>query len=162
MAPTVSATRPTIQNPPKFSTNASSEMDNQAKLFIPLENKATVYIYRNEFIGFAVPIGVSVNSKELGGTKAKSYFYLELTPGTYLIESRSEEVESLSITVAPQENYFIWQEIKQGSWKARGVLSLVDEENGKQGVIESKRLSAKTSGTDILPLELDPNQPEKE
>jgi hypothetical protein len=109
-----------------------------------------------------VPIEVSVNSKVIGGTGAKNYFYLELTPGTYLIESRSDEIETLSITVTPQENYLIRQKVKSCTWRACGELHWVDEADGKEVVNESKLLSMKISGEDILPLELDPNQPKKE
>jgi len=71
-----------------------------------------------------------VNGKEIGGTSAKSYFYIELTPGSYLVESRANDVDEISITVAPQQNYYIWQEIKSGIMRARGVLHWVDEPEG--------------------------------
>ena len=36
------------------------------------------------------------------------------------------------------KNYYVWQEVKMGLLMARSKLSQVSEEEGKQGVMESK------------------------
>jgi len=42
------------------------------------------------------------------------------------------------MAVGDTENYYVWQEVKMGLLMARSKLSQVSEEEGKQGVMESK------------------------
>ncbi|MHB1198622.1 MAG: hypothetical protein ACYCZ6_03515 [Polaromonas sp.] len=52
---------------------ASLDLDTKAKDFSPVPNKASLYIYRNESFGAAIPMTVSVNGKVLGQTAAQTY-----------------------------------------------------------------------------------------
>ncbi len=128
---------------------ASSDLDTKAKTFNPSPDKASLYIYRNENFGGAIPMSVDVNGRILGDTAAKTYFHLDLLPGKYEIQSHSENTSLLEVNAEAGNNYFIWQEIKMGVWMARSSLQLVDEAKGKEGVKESKLIKTSVSGKDI-------------
>lgn len=129
---------------------ASLDQDNRAKEFSPPQNKAALYIYRNENFGAAVPMAVSVNGKALGQTVAKTYFRLNVMPGNYKIESFTENVASLPVTAEPGKNYFVWQEVKMGMWSARSQLQQVGEDVGRAGVMESKLIASSILDDDLV------------
>jgi len=128
---------------------ASLEKDATAKNFSTQPDKATLFIYRNESFGAAVPVTVSVNGKTLGQTAAMTYFRLNMAPGKYTISSHAEDVSLLGLDVDAGKNYFVWQEIKMGMWSARSKLQQVDEIKGRAGVTESKLIASSVSDDDI-------------
>lgn len=132
---------------------ASMDQDSKAKEFAPVPNKATLYIYRNESFGAAIPITVSVNGKVLGQTAAQTYFRLNVIPGKYSVESHAENVSNLPLSVEAGKNYFVWQEIKMGMWTARSLLQQVDEKTGRAGVMESKLIASSVSDNDLAQLD---------
>ena len=135
---------------------APLDQDSKAKDFSPIPNKASLYIYRNESFGAAIPMTVSVNGKALGQTAAQTYFRLNLTPGKYNVESHAENVSNLSLTTEAGKNYFVWQEVKMGMWMARSLLQQTDETTGRAGVMESKLIASTVSESDLTPLDAQP------
>ena len=132
---------------------APLDQDTKAKDFSPAPNKASLYIYRNESMGAAIPMTVSVNGKALGQTAAQTYFRLNIMPGKYSVESHAENVSSFSLPVEAGKNYFVWQEVKMGMWMARSLLQQVDEATGRAGVTESKLIASSISDNDLAPLD---------
>jgi hypothetical protein len=120
---------------------APTEQDAKAKDFSPLSGKATLFIYRNESFGAAIPMTVIVNGKSLGQTAAQTYFRLNVLPGKYDVESHAENVSTVSISAEAGKNYFVWQEVKMGFWMARTLVQQVDEKTGRAGVMESKLIA---------------------
>lgn len=59
-------------------------------------------------------------------------------PGSHTITSKSENDATLTLSTEAGKNYYVWQEVKMGLLMARSKLSQVSEEEGKQGVMESK------------------------
>lgn len=135
---------------------APLDQDAKAKDFSPIPNKASLYIYRNESFGAAIPMTVSVNGKALGQTAAQTYFRLNLTPGKYTVESHAENVSSLALATEAGKNYFVWQEVKMGMWMARSLLQQTDETTGRAGVLESKLIASSVSESDFAPLDAPP------
>lgn len=133
---------------------APMDQDTKAKAFSPDTNKASLYIYRNENFGAAIPMTVAVNGKALGQTAAKTYFQLKVMPGKYNVESHAENVSNLPLSVEAGKNYFVWQEVKMGMWMARSLLQQVDENTGRTGVTESKLIASSISDNDLLPLDV--------
>jgi len=131
---------------------AAMDQDAKAKEFSPAPTKASLYIYRNENFGAAMPLTVSVNGKTLGQTAAKTYFELNLMPGQYNVQSDAENISTLALSLEAGRNYFVWQEIKMGLWSARSLLQQVDESTGRAGVTESKLIASAVSGRDLAPL----------
>lgn len=131
---------------------APKEQDIAAKEFKFQPEKASIYLYRNEVFGAAVPLPVSVNGKNIGRTVSKSYFHLNLKPGKYNFESQAEDISNLELNLEPNKKYYIWQEVKMGMWMARSLLQGVDESTGQSGVIESNLLATTIKDDDIAPL----------
>ncbi|WP_459950083.1 DUF2846 domain-containing protein [Denitratisoma sp. agr-D3] len=115
--------------------------DAALKNFTPQAGVSGVYIYRNESLGAAVKMDVEIDGKPVGQTVAKSYVYKELPPGKHMIVSKSENDDSLEINTLPGKLYYIWQEVKMGILYARTKLHLVDDEEGKKGVNETKLIA---------------------
>jgi len=115
----------------------------ELKNFTPKADVASVYIYRNENMGGAVPMEVAVDGKPLGTTGAKTYLYTEVTPGTHVITSKAENTSELSIDTSAGKVYYVWEEVKMGIMYARNKLSLVDETTGQSGVKESNLAATK-------------------
>lgn len=132
---------------------APLDQDTKAKDFSPIPNKASLYIYRNENFGAAIPMTVSVNGRALGQTAAKTYFRLNLAPGKYSVESHAENVSNLALAIEAGKNYFVWQEVKMGMWMARALLQQTDESAGRAGVMESKLIASSILESDLSPLD---------
>jgi len=115
----------------------------ELKNFAPKADVASIYIYRNENMGGAVPMDVAVDGKPLGTTGAKTYLYTEVTPGTHVITSKAENTSELSIDTSAGKVYYVWEEVKMGLMYARNKLSLVDETTGQNGVKESNLAATK-------------------
>jgi len=130
---------------------APLEQDIKAKEFVPAQGRAALYIYRSENFGGAIPMTITVNSKAIGQTAAKTFFLLNVVPGKYTVESHAENVSSLSLTTEAGKNYFVWQEVKMGMWMARSLLQQVDETTGRAGVTESKLIATTVTENDLLP-----------
>jgi hypothetical protein len=120
---------------------ASLDQDAKAKEFTPSQDKASLYIYRNEIMGAGVHMDVDLNGKKIGETVAQSYFELNLNPGVYNIVSHAENDSELSMTLEAGKNYFVWQETKMGFLYARNKLQQVDDATGRAGVKESKMIA---------------------
>lgn len=111
--------------------------DAQAKTFAVAQDKAGIYIYRNESMGAAVKMDVAIDNQVVGQTAANTYFYKEVTPGKHIVSSTAENTDTLEVEVKPGRLAFIWQEVKMGLLYARNKLHLVSEEEGKKGVLET-------------------------
>lgn len=118
---------------------ASPEADKQAKSYATSPTKANLYIYRNESMGGAIKMTVSVNGRVLGQSGPKTYFLVQVDPGKHEVSSLTENTSTLTVDAQPGKNYFIWQEVKMGAFSARSQLQLVDEATGRKGVDECTR-----------------------
>jgi hypothetical protein len=136
---------------------ASVEKDGIAKTFLPTDGKASLYIYRNELFGAAVPIPVLVNGKSLGETGARTYFKISIPAGDHTITGQAENLSIAKISTEAGKNYFVWQEIKMGMWKARNQLKQVVDSIGRAGVLESKLLLSLTSDDAFYEEKRNPN-----
>ena len=111
--------------------------DAELKSFKARPDMAGLYIYRNENFGGAIRMDVEVDGKPIGQTAAKTYFYKEVAPGKHTVTSKSENTDTLEVETVAGKLYYIWQEVKMGLLYARTKLSLVSEEEGRKGVLES-------------------------
>ncbi|ABK36157.1 DUF2846 domain-containing protein [Aeromonas hydrophila] len=117
---------------------AEATADAQAKQFVAPKDAANLYIYRNETFGAAVKMPLLVDGMAVGDTVAHTYILKQVTPGSHTITSKSENDATLTLSTEAGKNYYVWQEVKMGLLMARSKLSQVSEEEGKQGVMESK------------------------
>ncbi|KWO50026.1 DUF2846 domain-containing protein [Burkholderia territorii] len=114
------------------------QQDAQLKTFSVPQEKAAIYVYRNESMGGAVKMPVTLDGKILGDTAAKTYLYSEVEPGHHQLISKAENDSTLDVDVVAGKIYYVWQEVKMGIMYARSKLQLVDETTGRAGVTESK------------------------
>ncbi|HEX9181137.1 MAG TPA: DUF2846 domain-containing protein [Burkholderiales bacterium] len=122
---------------------ASLQEDAGAKAFAPQDGKANIYVYRNETLGAAIPVTVSLDGKVAGQTASQTYFLWTAEPGSHEITCHAENTDTLKLTTSPGKNYFVWQEMKMGMWMARCALSEKGEEEGRKAVQECKRAQSK-------------------
>jgi len=132
---------------------AAPATDSKSKEFQAPADHASLYIYRNENFGAAIPMTVSLNHRTLGQTAAKTYFHVNVLPGRYTVESTTENVSTLNLNLDAGKNYFVWQEVKMGMWSARSALQQVDDTTGRAGVLESKEIASSISEKDLGPSE---------
>jgi hypothetical protein len=121
----------------------TAENDAKYKQFQADPDRAGIYVYRNETFGAAMKLDVEVDGKKIGETAAHTYFYQDLEPGKHTITSKGENTETLTLDAIKGKLYYIWQEVKMGVLSARTKLTLMDDEEGKKGVLECKAALAK-------------------
>ncbi|MGH8435443.1 MAG: DUF2846 domain-containing protein [Pseudomonas sp.] len=121
---------------------ADVAQDTQAKTFNTPADQANIYLYRNENMGAAVKMDVSLNGKQVGTTVANTYLVLAVPAGQHTLKSSAENDSELQLSTEAGKNYFVWQEVKMGVLYARNQLQLVDEAKGKEGVTECKLIQA--------------------
>ena len=114
--------------------------DKLAKKFKTDPDFANLYICRNESFGWAVHMPVLVNDKLIGRTEAQSHFYIKLEEGRQNIKSLTEQIQSIYVDTTKGKNYFVWQEVKMGTWTANSMLHSMNEEDGKRCVESSHML----------------------
>lgn len=116
---------------------ASSQMDQQAKLFQAPPGKANIYVYRNETFGAALKMHVQLDGKPVGETAADTYLDLTVAPGQHKIDSNDGD-SVVYVDAKPGQNYFVWQEMKMGLISGHTKLHVVDTATGEKGVGECK------------------------
>lgn len=119
---------------------ASKESDAAAKKFVAPADKANLYIYRNESMGAAIKMPLTVDGKHVGETGANTFVLRQVEPGEHQVQSLTENNASLNVTAEAGKNIFVWQEVKMGMWSAGSALHLMSEEEGKKGVLETKQV----------------------
>jgi hypothetical protein len=118
---------------------ADATQDAQRKTFTAPADKAGVYIYRNESMGAAVKMPVTVDGQMIGQTAANTYLYKEVAPGKHEVVSMTEGKENkVEIDAKPGTLVYIWQEVKMGMLAAASKLHLVSAEQGQKGVKDTK------------------------
>jgi Protein of unknown function (DUF2846) len=123
---------------------ATKEQDASAKAFsIPAPDKAGLYIYRDSFVGQALRKVVSIDGKVVGTTANKTYFFLELAPGSHTLTTESEFGDnSLVLQASGGTNYYVRQYIKMGVFVGGSALEMVSEEDGKKAILTCERAQA--------------------
>lgn len=125
------------------------QRDAELKTFSAPQEKAAIYVYRNESMGGAVKMPVTLDGKVLGDTAAKTYLYSEVDPGRHQLVSKAENDSTLDVDTVAGKIYYVWQEVKMGIMYARSKLQLVDDTTGQDGVKESKLAVLKLEQSDV-------------
>ncbi len=120
---------------------ATPQADAEAKSFKPNPNVSQVYLYRNETLGAALSMPVTVNGKLAGNTGANSYFKFDLPAGKHAFTSQGDG-SKLDLATENGKIYYVWQEVKMGMMSGGSKLQIVPEEVGKKGVLECTRIQA--------------------
>lgn len=113
-------------------------LDSEMKRFGTLPDMSRIYIYRNETMGAAIKMTVTVDGRVIGATAANTYLVADVPAGTHTIGSDAENLTMLKVNTQAGKNVYVWQEVKMGFGYARSQLNLVSEAEGKEGVLETK------------------------
>lgn len=114
---------------------AAPAKDAAAKRFEVTAEHAQVYVYRNEVLGAALSMPVTVDGKLAGKTGSKSFFKFDLPAGKHTLTSQDKE-SRLNLEVENGKIYYVWQEVKMGVMSGGSKLQLVSAEQGQKGVKE--------------------------
>jgi hypothetical protein len=129
---------------------APAASDSEAKQFSPKAGMSQVYVYRNETLGAAISMPVTVNGKLAGTTGPNSYFKFDLAPGQHTITSQGE-TSKLTLTTEAGKNYFVWQEVKMGVMSGNSKLQVVADDVGRKAVLECSRIDSDLSSAAAVP-----------
>jgi hypothetical protein len=120
---------------------APMDEDRAAKAFRPNTEVAQVYVYRNETLGAALSMPVTVNGKLAGTTGPKSFFKFDLPAGKHQFTSQGDK-SVLDLNTQKGDIYYIWQEVKMGVMSGGSKLQLVDEAKGQKGVMQCELIDS--------------------
>ena len=120
---------------------ASPPDDTAAKTFKSNPDYSQVYVYRNETLGAALSMPVTVNGKLAGNTGPKSYFKFNLPAGKHAFTSQGNK-STLNLTTENGKIYYIWQEVKMGVMSGGSELQVVDQSVGQKGVKQCALIKA--------------------
>lgn len=120
-----------------------AKLDAKLKMFPVPGDKAGLYVYRNESMGAAITMDVEIDGRPIGQTAANTYLYKEVAPGKHTVISKAENTDYLEIEAKLGTLNYVWQEVKMGALMARTKLHLVNEEEGRQGVLETNLAETK-------------------
>lgn len=119
---------------------APRDEDREAKKFLTVPDKAVLYIYRNQFIGSAWQIPITVNGELIGNTGGFTFFRKTLSPGESIVESWAENPTQMTLNLEAGKIYYVRHKTRTGTMKIRAELHLVDEAAGREGVKQSRLL----------------------
>lgn len=117
---------------------AEPDEDSAAKLFKVETGKSNIYIFRNEDVILNTNISIEVDGKPLGNTGPGTFILTVVSPGKHIIVAKGENTDQLEVDTLAGRSYFVWLEAKLGAFTNRGHLHLVDEDEGKKGVMDSR------------------------
>ena len=116
--------------------------DQEAKQFQVAQNQAKIYVYRNETLGAALKMPLTLNGKAVGDTGPKTYYVFDVAPGKYTLTSQGDE-STVTVDAVAGNIYYVWQEVKMGLMSGGSKLQVVDATKGQAGVKESKLAQSK-------------------
>ena len=117
---------------------AEPDEDSAAKAFDVADGESNIYIFRSEDVILNTGVSIEVDGKPMGNTGPKTFILATVSPGKHTITATGENTDQLEVETASGENYFVWLEIRIGAFTNHGHLHLVNEDEGKKGVMASK------------------------
>ncbi len=105
---------------------APPKADTLAKLMLPVEGKAVIYLFRNSPPSNGWTIHVKLDGKDMGVTGGQDYFRWEVNSGEHIVISETRDWSGLVINAEPGHVYYVWQDIGVGLFVPTSQLKLVD------------------------------------
>lgn len=75
---------------------AARDEEAEAKRYAPVADRATVYVFRDAFVGKVAGLDVLVDGAPVGQTRGHTFYRLQLPPGEHLLTSRNPRDDSQS------------------------------------------------------------------
>jgi hypothetical protein len=70
---------------------AAATEEAEAKRCAPAADRATVYVFRDAYVGKVAGLDVLLNGAAIGQTRGKTFYRLQLAPGEHLLTSRNPQ-----------------------------------------------------------------------
>jgi len=103
----------------------------------PAVDRAGLYVFRDSSRSGLLKKRITLDGVVLGDSAMNVYFYREVDPGSHTLVTQSEFGEnSITFDALASKNTFIRQTIKLGVFLAGADFEVVDENEGKQGVLK--------------------------
>lgn len=120
---------------------ATADADAQGKSFRPPPpGQGALYVYRDSFLGSAVPVAVSVSDRPLGFLKGYSWFRVDLDPGRYVVRCTSKEnTEYKIIDLVADQIHFAEITSRIGLTSPRCFVLGSSTQEGRAGVLAGHR-----------------------
>ncbi|MGH7569575.1 MAG: hypothetical protein ACREL9_11545 [Gemmatimonadales bacterium] len=122
---------------------ASPDAVAKARLFTPTPSRARLYVLCKSSGSRVFP--VVLNGRLIGGLSWGTYLMVEIPPGTYTLQSHTEEsLARLEFEAEPERVYYVELYRRRGVWdllgffEARVALRQVDEIEGRKAVAERR------------------------
>ena len=118
---------------------ASAEEDEAAKIFIPPQGDANIYVTRkSEFKGSAVLFQVVVDGRIEGEIAPGTYHVVSVEPGPHSVSVTTLQNQSIQqIDVVAGENYFFDVRPKWGLADARADVVQLTESDGRAAIAKN-------------------------
>jgi hypothetical protein len=116
--------------------------DQEAKQFKAPVGQSRIYIYRDEILGSAIKVTVSLDGKLIGQTAPHTYFAVDVKPGLHKVTCLAESNSEVSFTTKPGAATYIWQEMKMGAFSAGCALREVDANQAQSALKSCERAQA--------------------
>lgn len=113
--------------------NASTDKKQHPTPAAPAD-KALIYVVRTTILGMKIHSKLAVDGEWKGVNRGKTYFFFTVEPGERYFCSESENQDFLKLNVEAGKTYYLKQEVKFGTWKARTNLVQLSEEEGKKSL----------------------------
>lgn len=120
---------------------APASAEAESKQFVAKPDVSQVYVYRNETLGAAISMPVTIDGKFAGNTGPHSFFRFELPAGEHVITSQGNE-SRLTLTTEAGQLYYVWQEVKMGAFSAGSKLQNVSTSTGQKSVAECTQIQS--------------------
>lgn len=132
-----------VSVPVAYATPAA---DADAKQFKCPEGMSRIYVFRDEYVQWALPITLSIDDQRVGDFAAWTYAVFDLKPGSYRLASAvdaSMVPSDIVVETEPGIVYYVW--IKMMMFGGTETHQ-VDEQRGQQGVRRSKMITFARTG----------------
>ncbi|WP_018610735.1 DUF2846 domain-containing protein [Uliginosibacterium gangwonense] len=141
-----------VSVPPQIQgTKATSKQDSYAKTFPKRADKATVYIYRANYVGKIFFLTVSANDIQVGGIPGYGFFALELPSGSYTLKTKADKDAELKIDVAAGNSYYIWLDMSFGMLMGNPDFRIVNEKEAQPVILDECSMVTSSTFPNVAP-----------
>jgi hypothetical protein len=88
-----------------------------------------IFFYRPSVIGAAVQPNILLNGTIVGEMVPKGFFFVDRTPGQYVVSAKTESEATLQLTLLANQTQYVKGGISIGIFVGRPDLTLVDSTN---------------------------------
>lgn len=115
-----------------------SYSDYQGSIPAVAADKGRIYFYRTAVMGAAIQPAVKVNGVKVGSAKPNGFFYYDVVPGEYAVETTTEVKRKLTLTMEKGQTRYVRLGISLGFLAGHVYPELVDTDVGAKEIASCK------------------------